>query len=153
MKKNIISLAIASCFVFGASLAQAQPAVTQAMKAKSATPFTGQGLNTPWNCCEQYLGQSGERDQPGELNAPGEKINNQQSQAFDIDPGYKNDSGQRMPYFRLAGAVVNNNEPTDVAMYGAGRDAANTGDSMGTGDTLGQKHFTPKSGFKQWIKR
>ncbi|CAH1386153.1 hypothetical protein [Candidatus Nitrotoga sp. M5] len=153
MKKNIISLAIASSFVFGASLAQAQPAVTQAMEAPKAVPFSGKGLNTPWNCCKQYTGQTGERDQPGEMNAPGSKVNNQQSQAFDIDPGYKNDDGNRMPYFRLANAVVGNTEPTDSKEYGAGRDAANTGNHEGTGDTLGNSHFSAKSGFNQWIKK
>jgi len=155
MKKNVISLAIASCFVFGASLAQAQAisAPKPAFTADKATPFTGKGLNTPWNCCKQYVGFEGERDAPGASHAPGALINHSQARDFKIDPGYKNDDGQRMPDFRLASAVVGNNEPTDTKMYGAGKDAATTGNAMGTGDTLGNVHFTPTSGFKQWLNK
>jgi len=36
--------------------------------------------------------------------------------------------------------VVGNNEPTDTKMYGAGKDAATTGNAMGSGDTLGNVH-------------
>lgn len=157
MKKSIISLAIASCFVFGASLAQAQaisapkPAFTQ----DKATPFTGKGLNTAWNCCKQYedLGITGERDSPGEVNAPGKKINHSVNRSATIDPGYKNDDGNRMPEFRRVASLSANNEHTDSKMYGAGKDAATTGNSLGSGDTLGQVHFTPNSGFKQWLKK
>jgi len=155
MKKNVISLAIASCFVFGASLAQAQSisGPPPVMAEDAHAPFTGTGLNTSWNCCKQYTGQSGVRNQPGHINPPGKVVNHAQTQAFAIDPGYKNDSGNVMPHFRRADAVVANNEPTNTKMYGAGRDAATTGNSMGTGDTLGQVHFTPTSGFKQWLNK
>ena len=155
MKKNVISLAIASCFVFGASLAQAQAisAPKPAFTADKATPFTGKGLNTPWNCCKQYVGFEGERDQPGEVNKPGAKNNHSRNRDGTIDPGYKNDDGQRMPDFRLASAVVKNNEPTDSKAYGAGRDAATTGNAQGSGDTLGNSHFTANSGHNQWVKK
>jgi hypothetical protein len=155
MKKNVISLAIASCFVFGASLAQAQAisAPKPAFTADKATPFTGKGLNTPWNCCKQYVGYDGPRSQPGEMNAPGAKINHSQAQDFKIDPGYKNDDGNRMPEFRRANSVLANNEHTDSKAYGAGKDAATTGNAQGSGDTLGGSHFTPNSGHKQWLNK
>jgi len=153
MKKNVISLAIASCFVFGASLAQAQAisAPKPAFEQDKATPFTGKGLNTPWNCCKQYIGQEGERNQPGKINPPGEKVNLAQSQSFKIDPGYKNDSGNTMPFFRRSDSVTANDEHTDSKKYGAGKDAATTGNAQGSGDTLGQNHFTANSGYKQWV--
>ncbi|MDO9100723.1 MAG: hypothetical protein Q8K74_06520 [Candidatus Nitrotoga sp.] len=155
MKKNVISLAIASCFVFGASLAQAQAisAPKPAFTADKATPFTGKGLNTPWNCCKQYVGFDGPRDQPGEVNAAGAKINLSQAQDFKTDPGYKNSDGNRMPMFRRANAVLANNEHTDSKAYGAGKDAATTGNAQGTGDTLGHSHFTPNSGHNQWVNK
>jgi len=155
MKKNVISLAIASCFVFGASLAQAQAisAPKPAFTADKATPFTGKGLNTPWNCCKQYVGYDGPRNQPGEMNAPGAKINLSQAQDFKTDPGYKHDDGNTMPFFRRATSVLANNEHTDSKAYGAGKDAATTGNSQGSGDTLGGSHFTPNSGYKQWLNK
>lgn len=155
MKKNVISLAIASCFVFGASLAQAQAisAPKPAFTADKATPFTGKGLNTPWNCCKQYVGFDGPRDQPGEMNEAGAKINHSQAQDYKTDPGHNKSDGNRMPDFRLASAVVGNNEPTDSKAYGAGKDAATTGNAQGTGDTLGNSHFTANSGHKQWINK
>ncbi len=157
MKKNVISLAIASCFVFGASLAQAQAitAPKPAMEADKATAFSGKGLNTPWNCCKQYvdLGIAGERDQPGEVNAPGKKINNVVNRSATIDPGFKNDDGNRMPEFMRIASLSANNEPTNSKAYGAGKDAATTGNAQGSGDTLGQSHFTANSGFKQWINK
>lgn len=155
MKKSIISLAIASCFVFGASLAQAQaisapkPAFTQ----DKADPFTGKGLNTPWNCCKQYVGFDGPRDQPGEVNKPGAKNNNSRNRDGTIDPGYKNDDGNRMPEFRRVDSTSANNEPTDSKAYGAGKDAATTGNAQGSGDTLGKSHFSAASGFNQWVKK
>jgi hypothetical protein len=155
MKKNVISLAIASCFVFGASLAQAQAisAPKPAFEADKATPFTGKGLNTPWNCCKQYVGFTGPRDQPGEVNAPGAKNNNSRNRDGTIDPGFKNDSGNRMPEFRRMASVSANNEPTNSKAYGAGKDAATTGNPQGSGDTLGNNHFTANSGYKQWINK
>ncbi len=155
MKKNVISLTVATCFVFGASLAQAQAisAPKPAFEQDKATPFTGKGLNTPWNCCKQYVGFTGERDAPGLINEPGAKINHAQPRDFNIDPGGKNSDGNRMPYFRRADAVLANNEHTDFKMYGAGKDAATTGSAQGSGDTLGNMHFTPNSGFKQWLKK
>ena len=157
MKKSIISLAIASCFVFGASLAQAQAisAPKPAMEQDKATPFSGKGLNTSWNCCKQYddLGIKGERDQPGEVNAPGKKINHSVDRSAKIDPGYKNDDGNRMPEFMRVASLSDNNEPTDSKAYGAGKDAATTGKPEGSGDTLGKSHFGAASGFKQWVKR
>ena len=153
MSKNVIGMTIASCFVFGASLAMAQPAYKDAMEADKAIPFSGKGLNTPWNCCKQYEGQTGERDQPAQVHAPGSVINHAQAQSFKIDPGYKNDDGNRMPMFRRASAVVANNEHTDSAKYGAGRDAATTGNPAGTGDTLGGSHFTAHSGHNQWVNK
>ncbi|CAH1386155.1 hypothetical protein [Candidatus Nitrotoga sp. M5] len=153
MKKNVISLAIASCFVFGASLAQAQTAIPKQMEAPKAVPFSGTKTDTPWNCCSQYefLGAEGERDAAGEVNAPGSKINFTQSQPYAIDPGHKNDDGNRMPDFRRATAVVGNTEPIDSKAYGAGRDVATTGNPEGTGDTLGKSHFTEKSFSNQWL--
>lgn len=151
MKKNIIGLAVASCFAFGASVAMAQPAITPAMEADKAVPFSGKGLNTPWNCCKQYEGQSGERDQPAQKHAPGAKINHSQAQSFKVDPGYKNDDGNRLPEFRRPGTNTASSEPTDTAKYGAGRDAATTGNPAGTGDTLGKSHFDANSHQKQWI--
>lgn len=157
MKKSIISLAIGSCFIFGASLAQAQAisAPKPVMIPDMASPFTGKGLNTAWNCCKQYndLGITGERDAPGQVNPPGKKINHSVNRSATIDPGYKNDDGNRMPEFMRVASLSANNEPTDTKMYGAGKDAATTGNAMGTGDTLGQAHFTPVSGFKQWLPR
>ena len=155
MKKNVISLAIASCFVFGASLAQAQAitAPKPAFEADRATPFTGKGLNTPWNCCKQYVGFDGIRDQSGEVTKPGAKNNHSRNRDGTIDPGFKNDDGNRMPEFMRVASVSANNEPTDTKMYGAGKDAATTGNAMGSGDTLGAVHFTPSSGFKQWLKK
>lgn len=155
MKKNVISLAIASCFVFGASLAQAQAisAPPPVMAEDAHEPFTGTGLNTSWNCCKQYTGQSGIRDQPAHMNPPGKVINHSQTQAFDIDPGYKHDDGNRMSDFRRKTAVVANNEPTDSKAYGAGKDAATTGNSNGSGDTLGGSHFSSKSGYNQWVNK
>lgn len=156
MKKSIISLAIASCFVFGASLAQAQAisAPKPAFEQDKATPFSGKGLNTPWNCCKQYEGHTGDvRNQPGEINEPGKKINHSTSRSDKIDPGFKNDNGNTMPFFRRSDAVLANNEHTNSKMYGAGKDAATTGSAQGSGDTLGQVHFTPTSGFKQWLKK
>ncbi len=153
MKKNVISLAIASCFVFGASLAQAQAisAPKPAFEADKATPFTGKGLNTPWNCCKQYVGFTDPRDQPGQMNAAGAKINHSQARNFTIDPGGKKSDGNRMPEFRRADSVSANNEPTNSKAYGAGKDAATTGNPQGSGDTLGNNHFTASSGHKQWI--
>ncbi len=155
MKKNVISLAIASCFVFGASLAQAQAisAPKPAFEQDKATPFTGKGLNTPWNCCKQYVGFDGPRDQPGEINKPGAKNNNSRNRDGTIDPGFKNDDGNRMSEFRRVDATSANNEPTDSKAYGAGKDAATTGRAQGSGDTLGQSHFTANSGFKQWVSK
>ena len=155
MKKNVISLAIASCFVFGASLAQAQAisAPKPAFEADKATAFTGKGLNTPWNCCKQYVGFTEERDQPGTVNKPGAKNNNSRNRDGTIDPGFKNDDGNRMPEFRRANAVLANNEHTDSKAYGAGKDAATTGNAQGSGDTLGQNHFTANSGYKQWVNK
>lgn len=157
MKKSVISLAIASCFVFGASLAQAQAisAPKPAFTADKATPFTGKGLNTPWNCCKQYeaMGITGERDQPGEVNAPGKKINNVVNRSAKDDPGYKNDDGNRMPEFRRIASLSANNEPTDSKAYGAGKDAATTGNAQGSGDTLGGNHFTANSFYKQWVNK
>ncbi|MFZ1545833.1 MAG: hypothetical protein WAT12_01855 [Candidatus Nitrotoga sp.] len=154
MKKNVISLAIASCFVFGASLAQAQTAIPPHVNTEDAhKPFTGTGLNTSWNCCKQYTGQSGVRDQPSHINPPGKVVNHQQSQAFAIDPGYKHDDGNRLSDFRRADAVVGNNEPTDSKAYGAGKDAATTGNAQGSGDTLGHSVFTANSGYKQWVNK
>jgi len=152
MKKTVISFAITSCFIFGASLAQAQAisAPKPAMEADVAVPFSGKGLNTPWNCCKQYGGQTGERNQPGILPATGAKINHAQTQSFTIDPGYKNDSGNTMSFFKRSDAVIANNEHTDSKKYGAGKDAATTGNSNGSGDTLGQSHFTANSGYHQW---
>ena len=97
MKKSIINLAIASCFIFGASLAQAQAisAPKSAMEQDKATPFSGKGLNTPWNCCKQYVGFDGPRDQPGEMNKPGSKNNHSRNRDGKIDPGYKNDDDSR----------------------------------------------------------
>jgi hypothetical protein len=153
MKKSIISLAIASCFVFGASLAQAQAisAPKPAMEQDKATPFSGKGLNTPWNCCKQYVGFDGPRDQPGEVNKPGAKNNNSRNRDGTIDPGYKNDDGNRMSEFRRVDSLSANNEPTDSNKYGAGKDAATTGRAQGSGDTLGGSHFTANSGYKQWV--
>lgn len=155
MKKNVISLAIASCFVFGASLAQAQAiSAPPHVNAEDAhKPFTGTGLNTSWNCCKQYTGQSGIRNQPGQINPPGKVINHAQTQAFAIDPGYKNDSGNTLPFFRRADAVVGNNEPTDSKAYGPSRDAGHAGGEAGTGDTLGHSVFTANSGYKQWVNK
>ena len=157
MKKSIISLAITSCFVLGASLAQAQAisAPKPAMEQDKATPFTGKGLNTPWNCCKQYddLGIVGERDQPGEVNPPGKKINHSVNRSAKIDPGYKNDDGNRMPEFMRKNSLAANNEPTDSKAYGAGKDAATTGNAQGSGDTLGKPHFSAASGFNQWLKK
>ncbi|RFC35963.1 MAG: hypothetical protein DID92_2727743885 [Candidatus Nitrotoga sp. SPKER] len=155
MKKSIISLAIASCFVFGASLAQAQAisAPMPAMTQDKAEPFTGKGLNTPWNCCKQYVGFDGPRDQPGEVNKPGAKNNNSRNRDGTIDPGYKNDDGNRMSEFRRIDATSANNEHTDSKAYGAGKDAATTGRPEGSGDTLGQSHFTANSGYKQWVSK
>ena len=155
MKKNVISLAIASCFVFGASLAQAQAitAPKPAMEADKATPFTGKGLNTPWSCCKQYVGFDGERDAPGQITQPGAKNNHSRNRDGTIDPGYKNDDGNRMSEFRRVASLSANNEPTNTKMYGAGKDAATTGNAMGSGDTLGHVHFTPTSGFQQWLKK
>jgi hypothetical protein len=155
MKKSVISFAIASCFVFGASLAQAQAisAPKPAMEADKATPFTGKGLNTPWNCCKQYVGFTGERDQPGEVNKPGAKNNHSRNRDGAIDPGFKNDDGNRMPEFRRANAVLANNEPTNSKTYGAGKDAATTGNPQGSGDTLGNSHFTANSGHNQWVNK
>lgn len=155
MKKSIISLAIASCFVFGASLAQAQAisAPKPAMAQDKAEPFTGKGLNTPWNCCKQYVGFDGPRDQPGEVNKPGAKNNNSRNRDGTIDPGYKNDDGNRMPEFRRVASTSANNELTNSKAYGAGKDAATTGNQQGTGNTLGQSHFSDASGFNQWIKK
>lgn len=155
MKKNVISLAIASCFVFGASLAQAQAisAPPPVSKEEAHTAFTGTGLNTSWNCCQQYTDIPGVRDQPSHMNAPGSVINHQQVRSLEIDPGYKNDDGNRMPDFRRATAVVANSEHIDSKAYGAGKDAASTGNADGSGDTLGGKHFSSKSGYKQWVNK
>ncbi len=155
MKKNVISLAIASCFVFGASLAQAQAitAPKPAMEYDKAAPFSGKGLNTSWNCCKQYVGFDGPRDQPGEVNKPGAKLNNSVNRDFKIDPGFKNDDGNRMPEFMRIASLSANNEPTNSKAYGAGKDAATTGNAQGSGDTLGQSHFTANSGFKQWVHK
>lgn len=152
MKKSVVSFAIASCFVFGASLAQAQAisAPKPAFEADKATPFTGKGLNTPWNCCKQYVGFTGERDQPGEVNKPGAKNNHSRNRDEKADPGFKNDDGNRMPEFRR---VMANNEPTNSKTYGAGKDAATTGNSNGSGDTLGGSHFTANGGLNQWVKK
>ena len=153
MKKSVISLAIASCFVFGASLAQAQaisaPPHVNAEDAHS--PFTGTGLNTSWNCCKQYTGQHGIRNQPGQINPPGKVVDHSQTQAFDIDPGYGKDDGNTLSHFRRADAVVANNEPTNSKSYGAGKDAATTGNAEGSGDTLGCSPFTANAGYKQWV--
>lgn len=153
MKKNVIGLAIASCFALGATLAQAQPAVKQAMEQDPAVPFSGKGLDTAWNCCKQYEGQSGERDQPGQSHKPGAKVNHTQAQSFAVDPGYKNDDGDRRPEFRRPGSNVASSEPTDPAKYGAGKDAATTGNPAGTGDTLGGSHFSAKSHMGQWVSK
>ena len=155
MKKNVISLAIASCFVFGASLAQAQAitAPKPAFEADKATPFTGKGLNTPWNCCKQYVGFTEARDQSGEVNKPGAKNNHSRNRDGTIDPGFKNDDGNRMPEFRRMASLSANNEHTDSKAYGAGKDAATTGNAQGSGDTLGQSHFTANSGYKQWVNK
>ncbi len=155
MKKSIISLAIASCFVFGASLAQAQAisAPKPAMTQDKADAFTGKGLNTPWNCCKQYVGFDGPRDQPGEVNKPGAKNNHSRNRDEKLDPGFKNDDGDRMPEFMRVASLSANNEPTDSKAYGAGKDAATTGSAQGSGDTLGKSHFGAASGFNQWQKR
>jgi hypothetical protein len=155
MKKSIISLAIASCFVLGASLAQAQAitAPKPAMEQDKATPFTGKGLNTPWNCCKQYVGFDGPRDQPGEINKPGAKNNNSRNRDEKLDPGFKNDDGNRMSEFRREASTSANNEPTDSKKYGDGKDAATTGRGEGSGDTLGKSHFSDKSGYNQWVKK
>lgn len=155
MKKSLISLAIASCFVFGASLAQAQAisAPKPAFTADKADPFTGKGLNTPWNCCKQYVGFDGPRDQSGEVNAPAAKNNNSRNRDGTIDPGFKHDDGNRMPEFRRVASLSANNEPTDSKAYGAGKDAATTGNAQGTGDSLGKSHFSAASGFNQWLKK
>lgn len=155
MKKNVISLAIASCFVFGASLAQAQAisAPKPAFEADKATPFTGKGLNTPWNCCKQYVGFTEARDQGGEVNKPGAKNNLSRNRDGTIDPGFKNDDGNRMPEFRRIASTSANNEHTDSKAYGAGKDAAHTGSENGSGDTLGNNHFTANSGYKQWVNK
>ena len=155
MKKNVISLAIASCFVFGASLAQAQAitAPKPAMEYDKAEPFSGKGLNTPWNCCKQYVGFDGPHDQPGEVNKPGAKNNHSRNRDGKLDPGFKNDDGNRMPEFMRIASLSANNEPTDSKAYGAGKDAATTGNAQGSGDTLGQGHFTANSGYKQWINK
>ncbi len=152
MKKTVISFAITSCFIFGASLAQAQSlsAPKPAMEADKAVPFSGKGLNTPWNCCKQYTGQTGERNQPGILPATGAKINHAQTQSFTIDPGYKKDDGNTMSFFKRVDSSSANNEPTNSKKYGDGKDAATTGRPEGSGDTLGKSHFTANSGYKQW---
>jgi hypothetical protein len=155
MKINVISLAIASCFVFGASLAQAQAitAPKPVMEYDKAESFSGKGLNTPWNCCKQYVGFDGSRDQPGEVNKPGAKINHSRNRDGKLDPGFKGDDGNRMPEFMRIASLSANNEPTDSKAYGAGKDAATTGNAQGSGDTLGQSHFSANSGYKQWVNK
>ena len=166
MKKTVNLFAILSCAALVPNFAHADghnghhlkpygadetPAAT-ASAASGSIAFTGKGLNTPFNCCTQYEGQTGERDQPAQVHAPGSVVNHGQTQSFKVDPGYKNDDGNRLSEFRRANAVVANNEHTDPAKYGAGRDAATTGNPAGTGDTLGGSHFTAHSGHNQWVK-
>ncbi|MDW7642212.1 MAG: hypothetical protein SCH10_00550 [Nitrosomonadaceae bacterium] len=155
MKKTVISLAVVSCFALGATLAQANSYYQNTETGKFGG---GTSLNTSYNCCAQYTGQSGARNQSSEVGAPGAKVNSAQSQSFAIDPGYKNDDGNRMSFFRRANAVVSNVEPTDTAKYGAGKDAVKTHGSYGipyggTGDTKGEVHFSDKSGHNQWLNK
>ena len=155
MKKTVISLAVVSCFALGATLAQANPYYHTTESGKYGG---GTSLNTSYNCCAQYTGQSGARNQSGQIGAPGAKVNAQQSQSFAIDPGYKHDDGNTLSFFRRADAVISNKEPTDTAKYGAGKDAVKTHGSYGipyggTGDTHGEVHFSDKSGHTPWLNK
>jgi len=97
MKKSVISFAIASCFVFGASLAQAQAisAPKPAFTAEKRPRLQGKAW-TPHGIAANSMSVLSERDAPGFSHAPGKLINHSQAQDFKIDPGYKNDDGQRM---------------------------------------------------------
>lgn len=154
MKKTVISLAVVSCFALGATLAQANPYYHTTESGKYGG---GTSLNTSYNCCAQYTGQSGTRNTGGVVHAPGAQVNYTQAQSFAIDPGYKNDDGNTTAWFRRADALVVK-EPTDTAKYGAGKDAAKTHGSYGipyggTGDTHGEIHFSDKSGHNQWLNK
>jgi hypothetical protein len=154
MKKTVISLAVVSCFALGATLAQDNPYYHTTESGKYGG---GTGVNTSYNCCAQYTGQSGTRNTGGVVHAPGAQVNYTQAQSFAIDPGYKNDDGNTVPFFRRADANAVK-EPTDSAKYGAGKDAVKTHGSYGipyggTGDTHGEVHFSDKSGHNQWLNK